>query len=83
MARLLPVPERTALVEKLAHRVRRASKLRLFRMWKLVGKHRGEVGPVAETVPAEAIAPAPVSEAPLAVRPLAERLAWLGRSRRL
>ncbi len=74
-ARLHPVAERTGLVDKLAHRVRRAGKLRLFRMWKLVGKHRGEI----EAVSSEHGPEAP----PPPVRPLAERLAWLRRTRRL
>ncbi len=70
--RLHPVAERTTIVDKLAHRVSRAGKLRLFRMWKLVGKHRGEVASAVD----ESAPPPPV-------RPLAERLAWLRRTRRL
>ena len=66
-ARLQPISERTGVVEKVALRVRRAGKLRLFRMWKMFGKHRDEA---EESVAA-------------VVRPLAERLAWLRGTRRL
>ena len=37
-ARLRPVAERMSLSDKLAHRVRGAGKLRLFRLWKVFGK---------------------------------------------
>jgi hypothetical protein len=66
-ARLHPVAERTGLVDKVARRVLRAGRMRLFRLWKIFGK-AGDPG-----------APPP----PEVARPLAERLAWLRRSRRL
>lgn len=67
-ARLAP-SERTGSVEKWTHRIVKAGKLRLFRMWKLFGD--------AETAALSALGSSAVP------RPLAERLAWLRRSRRL
>lgn len=37
-ARLHPIAERTGLVDKLARRVRRVGKVRLFRLWKIFAK---------------------------------------------
>ncbi len=65
----LAFSERTGSVEKWTHRIVKAGKLRLFRMWKLFGE-------------AEAAALAAIGEGAVP-RPLAERLAWLRRSRRL
>ena len=65
----LAFSERTGSVEKWTHRIVKAGKLRLFRMWKLFGE-------------AEAAALAAIG-ADAVPRPLAERLAWLRRSRRL
>ncbi|MEO6952714.1 MAG: hypothetical protein ABI321_12960 [Polyangia bacterium] len=65
----LAFSERTGSVEKWTHRIVKAGKLRLFRMWKLFGE-------------AEAAALAAIGSDAVP-RPLAERLAWLRRSRRL
>ena len=54
--RLRPV-ERTGFVEKVARRVHRAGKLRLFRLWKLFGKSGDEVAlPLAPRLLAERLA---------------------------
>jgi hypothetical protein len=71
-ARLAPVAQRTALVEKWARRVRRAGKVRLFRLWKIFGQKVRPDGPTALDALNDEL-----------TRPLGERLACLRRSRRL
>ena len=74
-ARLRPVAERTGLVDKWARKVRRAGKVRLFRLWKIFSKTRPEV-PIA---PLDA---AMVARDAAHVRMLGERLAGARRARR-
>ena len=54
--RLRPIAERTGIVEKLAHRVVRAGKLRLFRLWKIFGDDADDATPVIPRPLAERLA---------------------------
>ena len=76
-ARLAPIAERTGIVDKWARRVRRAGKVRLFRLWKIFGS-KADAPVVSGTELVETCA------AEL-TRPVADRLAWpqLRRTRRL
>jgi hypothetical protein len=68
-ARLAPIAERTGMVDKWARRVRRAGKVRLFRLWKIFGTKVRPDGPV--------------DMRDELTRPFGDRIATLRRSRRL
>jgi hypothetical protein len=68
-ARLAPIAERTGIVDKWARRVRRAGKVRLFRLWKIFGSKVRPDGPA--------------DMRDELTRPFGDRIASLRRSRRL